>query len=80
MCAQGRRRGGGAPVIRLNGRDADVPPGETVAGVLARLDLSPEARGVAVAVDGEVVPRAEWGSFALSEHARVEVLTAMQGG
>jgi sulfur carrier protein len=67
-------------VIRLNGHDSDVPPGETVAAVLARLDLSPEARGVAVAVDGEVVPRAEWGSFALGEHARVEVLTAMQGG
>jgi sulfur carrier protein len=67
-------------VIRLNGEESDVPPGETVAAVLARLDLSPEARGVAVAVDGEVVPRTEWGSFALADHARVEVLTAMQGG
>jgi len=67
-------------VIRLNGQDADVPAGETVAAVLARLDLSPEARGVAVAVNGEVVPRAQWSSFALAEHARVEVLTAMQGG
>jgi sulfur carrier protein len=67
-------------VIRLNGEDCDVSPGETVAAVLARLELSPEARGVAVAVDGEVVPRAEWRSFALAEHARVEVLTAMQGG
>jgi sulfur carrier protein len=67
-------------VIRLNGEDSDVSAGETVAAVLARLELSPEAHGVAVAVDGEVVPRAEWGSFALAEHARVEVLTAMQGG
>ncbi len=67
-------------MIRVNGQESDVPPGESVAAVLARLDLSPEARGVAVAVDGEVVPRAEWGSFALAEHARVEVLTAMQGG
>lgn len=67
-------------MIVLNGKDADVPAGETVATVLARLDLSPDARGVAVAVDGEVVPRAQWGSFALTEHARVEVLTAMQGG
>jgi sulfur carrier protein len=57
-----------------------VSPGETVAAALARLELSPEARGVAVAVDGEIVPRAEWRSFALAEHARVEVLTAMQGG
>jgi sulfur carrier protein len=67
-------------VIRLNGEDSDVSPGETVAAALARLELSPQARGVAVAVDGEVVPRAQWHSFALAEHARVEVLTAMQGG
>jgi sulfur carrier protein len=67
-------------VIVLNGENSDVRAGETVAAVLARLDLSPAARGVAVAVDGEVVPRAEWESFALGEHARVEVLTAMQGG
>ena len=67
-------------MIRLNGQDCDVSPGETVAAVLAQLELSPEARGVAVAVDGEVVPRAQWRSFALAEHARVEVLTAMQGG
>jgi sulfur carrier protein len=67
-------------VIVLNGEQADVPAGETVAAVLLRLDLLPEARGVAVAVDGEVVPRAQWDSFALAERARVEVLTAMQGG
>jgi len=67
-------------VIVLNGENSDLCAGETVAAVLARLDLSPAARGVAVAVDGEVVPRAEWDSFALGEHARVEVVTAIQGG
>jgi sulfur carrier protein len=36
--------------------------------------------GVAIAVDREVVPRAEWETFALADGARVEVLTAMQGG
>ena len=41
---------------------------------------APDARGVAVAVDGEVVPRAGWSTFAIPEGARVEVLTAMQGG
>ena len=35
---------------------------------------------MAVAVDGEVIPRALWESFALDADARVEVLTAMQGG
>jgi sulfur carrier protein len=67
-------------VIVLNGEPADVQSGETVAGVLERLGLSAGARGVAVAVDGEVVPRAGWETYTLSDDARVEVLTAMQGG
>ena len=67
-------------MISLNGLACDVRAGETVAAVLERLELAPDARGVAVAVDGEVVPRAQWGSFTLAEHARIEVLTAMQGG
>jgi sulfur carrier protein len=67
-------------VIVLNGERFDVRPGETVVAVLERLGVSPHVRGVAVAVDGEVVPRACWEVFALAEDARVEVLTAMQGG
>jgi sulfur carrier protein len=67
-------------MISLNGQDSEVRAGETVAVVLRQLGLSLDARGVAVAVDGEVVPRAGWESFVLSEDARVEVLTAMQGG
>jgi sulfur carrier protein len=67
-------------VIKLNGEESDVRPGETLAAVLGRMRLSLDARGVAVAVDGEVVPRAQWASFTLAEDTRVEVLTAMQGG
>ncbi len=67
-------------MILLNGEHSDVRAGETVAAVLARLGLDADARGVAVAVDGEVVPRAAWGSYTVGEDARVEVLTAMQGG
>ena len=67
-------------MIVLNGASSDVPAGETVAAVIEQLGLSPGARGVAVAVDGEVVPRAAWERFTLGEGARVEVLTAMQGG
>jgi sulfur carrier protein len=67
-------------VIVLNGQHSDVGAGETVAAVLERLGLQADARGIAVAVDGQVVPRAVWREFALPEGARVEVLTAMQGG
>lgn len=67
-------------MILLNGQRSDLCAGETVAAVLARLDLPRDARGVAVAVNGEVVPRSTWETFALSADARVEVLAAMQGG
>jgi sulfur carrier protein len=67
-------------VILLNGQHSDVSAGETVLAALGRLGLEADARGVAVAVDGEVVPRARWESFPLGEGASVEVLTAMQGG
>ena len=67
-------------MILLNGQSSDVDPGETVAAALARLGLALDARGVAVAVDGEVVPRAAWETRALGQDARVEVLRAMQGG
>jgi sulfur carrier protein len=67
-------------MIYLNGNPHDGASGQTVASLLRVLDLEPDARGIAVAVDGEVVPRAGWSTFAISDGARVEVLTAMQGG
>ncbi len=67
-------------MIVLNGQRSDTRPGETLLAVLVRLGLDERARGVAVAVDGEIVPRAGWDAYALPEDAHVEVLTAMQGG
>ena len=66
--------------VLLNGREADVADGATVRTVLADLDVPADARGVAVAVDAEVVPRGAWDEHALAEGARVEVLHAVQGG
>jgi len=68
-------------VIAINGApNALVQPGSTVRAMLDLLGIDAEARGVAVAVDGEVVPRNAWPTAALDEEARVEVLTAVQGG
>jgi sulfur carrier protein len=67
-------------MIFLNGQRSELRAGQTLGAVLAGLGLTVEARGVAIAVDGEVVPRAHWEGFALPDGARVEVLTAMQGG
>jgi sulfur carrier protein len=66
-------------VIVLNGQPRELGA-QTLAAALAELSVAPDARGVAVAVDGEVVPRARWEELELIEGARVEVLTAMQGG
>jgi sulfur carrier protein len=67
-------------MIYLNGEPRDERVCQTVVAALELLDLAPDARGVAVAVDGEVVPRAGWETFAIADGSRVEVLTAMQGG
>lgn len=66
--------------VRVNGDGRALEPGATVADVVRSLDLAAEARGVAVALDGEVVIRGEWPSTILSEGARVEVLGAIGGG
>jgi sulfur carrier protein len=64
--------------VIVNGEPTELAPGATVGTVLAALDV-PD-RGVAVAVDAEVVPRGEWPQRELSEGARIEVLRAIQGG
>lgn len=64
--------------VRLNGSDRTLGEDATVADVVATLTTAPT--GVAVAVNGEVVPRGSWSGSKLRDGDRVEVLTAAQGG
>jgi sulfur carrier protein len=66
-------------VIFVNGEPRERA-GATIAELLSELGVEERARGVAVALDGEVVPRAEWGERRVTEGQRVEALSAMQGG
>jgi sulfur carrier protein len=66
--------------VLLNGERAELADGATVQAAVDALDLPASGRGVAVAVDAEVVPRTEWDQHELHEGARVEVLRAIQGG
>jgi sulfur carrier protein len=66
--------------VVLNGRSAELPDGATVEEALESLELPAGSRGVAVAVDAEVVPRGQWPATPLHEGARVEVVQAVQGG
>jgi sulfur carrier protein len=66
--------------VIVNGEPAQATAGETVAGLLAALGHPPGGPGIAVALNGEVVPRAAWATTGLHEHDRIEVLGATQGG
>ena len=64
----------------VNGEARVLPAGATVASVLELLDVAPDARGIAVAVDGEVVSRSRWHATALHDGSTVEVVAAIGGG
>lgn len=64
----------------LNGAPRDVPDGCTVAELLRSLGRDPEAQGVAVARNGELLPRQGWARATLADGDRLDVVTAAQGG
>ncbi|WDZ85322.1 sulfur carrier protein ThiS [Micromonospora cathayae] len=64
--------------LTVNGVGRSLPGGATVADLVHL--VTGERRGVAVAVNGEVVPRTGWSATELRAGDRVEVLTAAQGG
>jgi sulfur carrier protein len=66
--------------VLLNGSETELADDATVQAALDALDLPGSGRGVAVAVDAEVVPRGQWPAHELHEGARIEVLRAIQGG
>jgi sulfur carrier protein len=67
-------------MIDLNGRRVELPSGATVADAVVQAGADDEVRGVAVAVDGEVVRKAEWVKTRLRPDQSVEVVRAVQGG
>jgi sulfur carrier protein len=67
-------------VIRVNGSERERAAGGTVAELVAELGVPAAGRGVAVALDGEVVPRGAWERTAVPDGAAVEIVTAVQGG
>ncbi len=66
--------------IELNGASHELPADATLDAAVRASGAGESARGVAVALDGEVVPRGEWAQTPLGEGQAVEVLAAIQGG
>ena len=65
--------------VLLNGEPRELPV-PALGALLGLLGLEPGRRGIAVAVNGAVVPRSRWSQAELADGDEVEVLTAVQGG
>lgn len=66
--------------IELNGDGVDLDSGVSVLALLARQGIDSDTKGVAVAVNSEVVPRNRWNGKVLAEGDRVDVIRAVAGG
>lgn len=66
-------------VCYVNNSPQETADAQPLAQLLTDLALAGQ-RGLAVAVNDEVVPRAAWPAHALREHDRVTIIRATQGG
>lgn len=67
-----------AIAVTVNGDDHTLTAGTTMRQLIFTLGL-PE-RGIAVAVDGAVLPKSAWEHTALEPDSSIDILTAVQGG
>ncbi len=65
--------------VVINGETHSVAAA-TLPEVLCSLQYDPEQRGIAVALNAEVIPRSEWDSTMISVGDRLEIVGARQGG
>ncbi len=65
--------------ITLNEKLMDIEESNTLLELLSNNDLD-EKKGIAVALNYEVVPREQWSSTALKNNDKITVITATQGG
>jgi sulfur carrier protein len=64
--------------VVVNGEVCPLGPGTTLGAVVDGLGRG--RRGVAAAVNAEVVPAGRWDATVLADDDEVEILTAAQGG
>ena len=67
-------------IVVVNGAPLDVPEGAVLSDLLGHLGVAHDRRGIALALDGEVVLRTDWPRTPVAEGQRVELLEARAGG
>ncbi len=63
----------------VNQESLEFPEASTLEEILKQLNLT-SSRGVAVAINDEVIPRSTWASVTPKDQDRLAVLRASQGG
>ncbi len=66
--------------MKLSVNDQEVVTGARSIEALVGEICGAEAAGVAVAVDGKIIPRGRWAETPLREGVRVMIIRATQGG
>ncbi len=66
--------------LTLNGEPVEVPDELDVVALLRHLGRDPDTESIAVAVNLDVVPKAEHATRTLTEGDRVDIVTAVGGG
>jgi sulfur carrier protein len=64
--------------ITVNGKPRQLGASTSLAELVRA--VSDRDKGIAVALNNEVVPRGSWGETAISDGDRIDVVTAVQGG
>jgi sulfur carrier protein len=67
-------------ILTVNGDPLRVQAGTTVADVVALVIDGAEPKGIAVAVDRNVIPRSEWATTRVYAEAPIEIVSAAAGG
>lgn len=66
--------------IKLNGENKTIENNINLSGFVAAELNSKEPRGVAVALNGKVIPKQKWDSVTVNENDEIEIVHAVQGG
>lgn len=64
--------------IKLNGEDLELQDGAVLSDICTKLGI--DSKGVAFAIDCDVIPRDEWASTTLADGTEVMMIRAACGG
>jgi sulfur carrier protein len=65
--------------VTINGDERELSAGTNVEQVVTEL-AGARRTGIAISLNGEVVPKSRWSHVAVSDGDRLEVLSAIGGG